>query len=157
MLLVERAVAARQEEERARLRRTLAVRALVLLGLTQAQVASELGITQPAVSQLIKAAKRVASLDPGEVLAAAAPVIKDVAATLGFTDVAVFGSLARGQATPQSDIDLLVRPPKGAIVSDLEKLRSILTELLGKDVDVVSYGGLKPKIDDDIRREAILL
>lgn len=157
MLLRDRAIAARQDEERARLTRTLAVRALVLLGLTQAQAARELGITQPAVSQLIKGAKRVTMLDPGEVLAAAAPVIKDVAETLGFTDVAVFGSLARGQATPQSDIDLLVRPPKDAIISDLEKLRSVLTELLGRDVDVVSYGGLKPKIDDDIKREAILL
>jgi len=90
-------------------------------------------------------------------LAAAAPVIKDVAESLGFADVAVFGSLARGQAGPESDIDLLVRPPEGAIVADLERLRSILSTLLAREVDVVSYGGLKPDIDDDIRREAILL
>jgi predicted nucleotidyltransferase len=157
MFLVERAIAARVDEDRARLTRTLAVRALVLMGRTQSQVARDLGITQPAVSQLIKGATRVANLDPGEVLAAAAPVIKDVAASLGFTDVAVFGSLARGQAGPGSDVDLLVRPPKGAVVGDLEKLRSILSALLAREVDVVSYGGLKPEIDDDIRREAILL
>jgi uncharacterized protein len=157
MLLVDRVVSARAEEERARLTRALAVRALVLTGRTQEQVAAQLGITQPAVSQLIKGAKRVAALDPGEALAAAAPVIKDVAEALGFTDVAVFGSLARGQGTATSDVDLLVRPPKGATLGDFEKLRVILSELLGREVDVVSYGGLKPAIDDDIRREAILL
>jgi|AACY02.3.fsa_nt_gi Predicted nucleotidyltransferases len=157
MLLVERAIAAREDEGRARIIRALAVRALVLSGRTQAQVARELGITQPAVSQLIKGASRVSALDPSEALAAAAPVIKDVAESLGFTDVAVFGSLARGQAGPESDIDLLVRPPEGAIVGDLERLRSILSTLLAREVDVVSYGGLKPEIDDDIRREAILL
>jgi len=157
MFLVERAIAARVDEERARLTRALAVRALVLSGRTQAQVARELGVTQPAVSQLIKGATRVSTLDPSEVLAAAAPVIKDVAESLGFADVAVFGSLARGQAGPESDIDLLVRPPEGAIVADLERLRSILSTLLAREVDVVSYGGLKPDIDDDIRREAILL
>lgn len=157
MLLVDRVVSARAEEERARLTRALAVRALVLTGRTQEQVAAQLGITQPAVSQLIKGAKRVAALDPGEALAAAAPVIKDVAEVLGFADVAVFGSLARGQGTATSDVDLLVRPPKGATLGDFEKLRVILSELLGREVDVVSYGGLKPAIDDDIRREAILL
>lgn len=157
MLLVERAITARVEEDRARLTRALAVRALVLSGLTQKQVAGRLGITQPAVSQLVKGAKRVAAMESARVLAAAAPVIKDVAQERGFSDVAVFGSLARGEGTPHSDVDLLVRPPKGAVLADLEGLRSILCELLGREVDVVSYGGLKPTIDDDIRREAILL
>lgn len=157
MNLAQRAAQAKTEEERARRTRALAVRALVLMGSTQEHVARSMGVTQPAVSQLIKAAKRIAELDSPEALAAAAPVIKDTAETLGFTDVAVFGSLARGQGTPHSDIDLLVRPPRGAVLGDLERLRSLLSELLGRNVDVVSYGGLKPKIDDDIRREAILL
>jgi predicted nucleotidyltransferase len=157
MLFAERVRAARRDEERARLTKALAVRAMSLLGRTQEQVAGDLGITQPAVSQLIKGAKRVSTMDPAVVLSAAAPVIKDISEVLGFADVAVFGSLARGQGTLKSDIDLLVRPPKGATLRDFERLRVILAELLGRDVDVVSYGGLKPRIDDDIRREAILL
>ncbi len=130
---------------------------MVLTGQTQEQVGDQLGITQPAISQMVKGAKRVATMDPSEVVAAAAPVIKDVAEAFGFTDVAVFGSIARGQGTVTSDVDLLVRPPKGATLGDFEKLRLILSELLGRQVDVVSYGGLKPAIDDDIRREAVLL
>jgi len=157
MLLVDRVVSARSDEERARLTRALAVRAMVLTGQTQEQVGDQLGITQPAISQMVKGAKRVATMDPSEVVAAAAPVIKDVAEAFGFTDVAVFGSTARGEGTVTSDVDLLVRPPKGATLGDFEKLRLILSELLGRQVDVVSYGGLKPAIDDDIRREAILL
>lgn len=157
MLLAERVRASRRDEERARLTKALAVRAMALLGRTQEQVAGDLGVTQPAVSQLIKGAKRVGSMDPAEALSAAAPVIKDVAEALGFAEVAVFGSLARGQGTSKSDFDLLVRPPEGATLRDFERLRVILADLLGRDVDVVSYGGLKPAIDDDIRREAILL
>ena len=37
------------------------------------------------------------------------------------------------------------------------ELREIFEEILGRPVDLVTYGGLKPTIDDDIRAEAVLL
>jgi uncharacterized protein len=68
--------------------------------------------------------------------------------------IAVFGSVARGEARPGSDIDLLVDFEPGASLLDQVGLFQDLEELLGTGVDVVSRGGLKPR-DDHIRGEAV--
>lgn len=68
--------------------------------------------------------------------------------------VRVFGSVARGQATPDSDIDFLVDFEDGSSLFDLHRLSEELAELLGRDVDVVSTGGLRPR-DEAILAEAI--
>ena len=68
--------------------------------------------------------------------------------------VALFGSVARGDDTPESDIDFLVEFEKGSSLFDLMDLQEALQELLGVSVDVVSVGGLKDR-DDHIRREAV--
>jgi len=70
--------------------------------------------------------------------------------------VAVFGSVARGDETPTSDIDLLVEFEPGSSLFDLFHMSEALEALLGVPVDVVSAGGLKER-DDHIRREAITL
>ena len=85
------------------------------------------------------------------------PVLVDVARSKGFDRMAVFGSVARGEARADSDIDLLVEPPAGAGIKQVVGLRGIFEEILGRPVDLVTYGGLKPTIDDDIRTEAVLL
>jgi hypothetical protein len=69
----------------------------------------------------------------------------------------VFGSVARGQAAPDSDIDLLVQAPPGTSTFDLVRFQLLLVNILGRGVDLVEYGGLKEGLDDDIRREAVLL
>ena len=53
-------------------------------------------------------------------------------------NVRVFGSVARGDATPDSDIDLLVTFEEGASLYDLSGLWQSLQALLGRGVDVVS-------------------
>lgn len=68
--------------------------------------------------------------------------------------VALFGSVARGDDTPESDIDFLVEFDKGSSLFDLMDLQEALEGLLGVPVDVVSVGGLKDR-DDHIRREAV--
>lgn len=70
--------------------------------------------------------------------------------------VAVFGSVARGDESPSSDIDLLVEFEAGSSLFDLLHITEELQELLGVPVDVISAGGLKDR-DDHIRREAITL
>jgi uncharacterized protein len=70
--------------------------------------------------------------------------------------VAVFGSVARGEDGPRSDIDLLVEFEPGSSLFDLMSLEDDLRELLGCPVDVVSAGGLLDR-DDDIRRDLIRL
>lgn len=74
----------------------------------------------------------------------------------GGSDVAVFGSAARGDDTSSSDLDLLVRFDAGRSLFDLMELEGELRALLGISVDVVSVGGLKPR-DRHIRREAVPL
>jgi len=148
---------ARRSESVSRLRRIFALRAMLATGISQREVAESLGITQPAVSQQLRVASDLPQFDPATVLEAAAPVLKTLAAESGFTRLAVFGSVARGQAGPDSDIDLLVQAPSGTSSFDLVRFQLLLVKILGRGVDLVEYGALKEGLDDDIRREAVLL
>ncbi len=60
-----------------------------------------------------------------------------LAARYGATDVRVFGSVARGEARPDSDVDFLVRMEPGRSIFDLAALVAELEALLGRPVDVV--------------------
>lgn len=157
MSLVQCAEDARHDEEIARLRRVFAIRALVAEGNTQTAIAMDLGVTQPAVSQLLQSSERVRDIEPAVVLEAAAPVLKELATQRGLSDLAVFGSVARGEARVDSDVDLIVRAPKGTTIMDLMSFAELLAKVLGRDVDVITYGSLKKGIDDDIRREMVRL
>ena len=68
--------------------------------------------------------------------------------------VALFGSVARGDDTPESDIDFLVEFDQGSSLFDLMDLQEALQDLLGEPVDVISAGALKDR-DEQIRREAV--
>jgi predicted nucleotidyltransferase len=59
--------------------------------------------------------------------------------------VRVFGSVARGDDRPDSDIDLLVDFTPDSSLFDLMRMARELEELLGHPVDVVSAGGLKDR------------
>lgn len=68
--------------------------------------------------------------------------------------VRVFGSVARGEARLDSDIDFLVDFEPDASLLDQVGLIQDLQELLGVGVDVISTGGLGPR-HDPIREEAV--
>ncbi len=68
--------------------------------------------------------------------------------------IGVFGSLARGEAHPDTDLDLLVDFEPGASLLDHVGLFQDLEELLGVEVHVVTRNALKPR-DDRIRSEAV--
>ena len=157
MSLIRCAEDARHDEEIARLRRAFAVRALIAEGNTQTAIAKDLGVTQPAVSQLLQSSERVRDIEPVVVLEAAAPVLKELAAQRGLRDLAAFGSVARGDSRADSDIDLIVRTPKGTTIIELVSFAELLSKVLGRHVDVITYGSLKRGIDDDIRRELVRL
>lgn len=70
--------------------------------------------------------------------------------------VAVFGSVARGDADANSDIDLLVDFGKGSSLLDLVGLEEELEAVLGRPVDVVALGSLKVR-DKPILEEAVWL
>jgi predicted nucleotidyltransferase len=68
--------------------------------------------------------------------------------------VRVFGSVHRGEAGPDSDIDLLVSMEKGKTLLDFVGLWQDLEELLGSKVDVISDGGMSPYLRERILAEA---
>jgi len=77
-----------------------------------------------------------------------------VAAAHGAGNVRVFGSVVRGDAGSESDIDLLVDFEPGRSLLDHAALQMELEALLGRRVDVASARGLRPRIRDRVLREA---
>jgi len=75
----------------------------------------------------------------------------------GAQHIRVFGSVARGEADDQSDIDFLVEMEPGRSLLDMGGLLMDLQELLGCQVDVVSVKGLKARIRDRVLQEAVPL
>ena len=148
---------ARRAEDIARLRRVLALRSLVATGVSQRQIAEAAGISQPAVSQQLKFAPDLDDIHPEVLIEAAAPILKALGADSGYSRLALFGSVARGQAHQDSDIDLLVEAPEGTSSFGFIRFKEFIEQILGREIDLVAYGALKPRLDDDIRREAVLL
>lgn len=148
---------ARRQEDVARLRRVLALRAMSANGMSQRQIADALGVSQPAVSQQLKFARELSTVHPQVLVHAAGPILKALATDLGYRRLAVYGSVARGTASPDSDIDLIAESPPGTSSFGFLRFKRLIEQVLGREVDLIDYGGLKPKVDDDIRREAVLL
>ena len=69
----------------------------------------------------------------------------------------VFGSVARGEDAPSSDVDLLVDLDADVGLVALAALERELTDLLGNRVDVVPADTLKQSIRDEVLAEAIPL
>lgn len=74
----------------------------------------------------------------------------------GVRRVGVFGSFARGEAGPDSDIDFLVEFEQGKATYDrLYDLITYLQELTGREVDVVTTGGLSPYVRPYVERDLV--
>jgi predicted nucleotidyltransferase len=80
-----------------------------------------------------------------------------VATKMGVTNVRVFGSVARGEDGPDSDLDLLVTLQPGRSLFDLVGLADELGALLGRKVDVVTDDALYWLLRRRILREAVAL
>jgi predicted nucleotidyltransferase len=83
--------------------------------------------------------------------------ILELAARYGVRRVRIFGSVARGEAGPQSDVDVLVDFEPGRSLLDQVGFEQDLEALLGRRVEVVAEGGISPYLEDRILREAIPL
>lgn len=77
-----------------------------------------------------------------------------LAASHGALRLRVFGSVARGEATPSSDIDFLALMAPGRSLLDLGALQMALSQELDRRVDVISENGLRPPRRDRILAEA---
>jgi len=80
-----------------------------------------------------------------------------LAAQHGANRVRLFGSLARGEETATSDVDVLVNLDSGRSLLDLVELKRSLEQLLDCEVDVVTEAGLSPHLADRILSEAVPL
>ena len=78
-----------------------------------------------------------------------------IASEHGARNVRVFGSVVRGEDTPESDVDLLVEFERGRGLLNHAALIEELERLLGCRVDVASQNGLKPRIRERVLAEAI--
>jgi predicted nucleotidyltransferase/DNA-binding XRE family transcriptional regulator len=75
----------------------------------------------------------------------------------GVTHLRVFGSVARGQETEHSDLDLLVDLSPGMGLLDLGRARQALEEIVGAAVDLVPSEGLKPDVAAHIEQDLVAL
>ncbi len=80
-----------------------------------------------------------------------------IASKYGARNVRIFGSLARGEAREDSDIDFLVDVEPGRSLFDLGGLLMDLQNLLAQKVDIVTEKGLRPRIRDRVLKEALPL
>lgn len=150
-------------------------------GLTQVDLAAAVGMDRTALSKLERGRRRVDSLELARIaralgeradrLLADAPsgrrplsdlrrrrrAIQRIAARHGADAIRVFGSVARGEARPDSDVDLLVRMERGRTLFDQAGLLMDLRDLLGRDVDVLTEAALSGALRERVLSEAVPL
>jgi len=82
------------------------------------------------------------------------PEILRIATSHGARNVRLFGSIARGEDRPESDIDLLVEMDSDRSLLDLVGLGQDLEEFLARKVDVLTDASLHPALRERILAEA---
>ncbi len=69
----------------------------------------------------------------------------------------IFGSFARGEQKKRSDVDILVETRKGTSLFDFIGIKLELEDSLGKRVDLVQYGAIKPLLRERILADEVRL
>lgn len=76
--------------------------------------------------------------------------------SFGVAHVSLFGSFARDEARDDSDVDLLVEFDRPIGLFEFVRLQRELGEWIGRQVELVTHGALKPQLRDRILAEAVL-
>jgi uncharacterized protein len=155
-------------------------------GMSQVELAASAGVTQsvisayesghrqpslPALAALVEAAgyELVAEVrkQPQRLIRLSGPVGQRVrrrrrdviaaAAAHGVSGLRVFGSVARGQDRPDSDVDLLADLPPGMSLFGLGRVQADLEAILGTRVDLVPAQDLKPDVRSRTERDLVAL
>lgn len=144
-------------------------------GMTQVELARRSGIAQNVISDYERG-KREPSFGAVDLLLGAAGLtleftplseldrvrrrrddVEKVLTAHGLMNVAVFGSVARGEETGMSDIDLLVDAPPNIGLFALLRAQEELEQLLGRAVDLIPRSGLKPDVAANAVRDEVPL
>jgi uncharacterized protein len=155
-------------------------------GLSQVDLAARAGVTQsvisayesgqrqpslPALARLVDAADLELTMGlrrpPGRLRRLSGPVgrrvrrhrrdLVAVAAEHGVSNLRVFGSVARGEDSPDSDVDLLADFPPGLSLFGLSRLEAELEGILGAQVDLIPAADLKPGVRERVESDLIAL
>jgi predicted nucleotidyltransferase/DNA-binding XRE family transcriptional regulator len=155
-------------------------------GLSQAELAARAGVTQsvisayesghrqpsvPALTALIDASGHELALglrrQPRRLRRLSGPVGRQVrrhrhdliaaAAAHGVKNLRVFGSVARGEDRPDSDLDLLADLPAGLSLFGLGRLEADLEAILGTRVDLIPAADLKSGVRERVKRDQVTL
>jgi hypothetical protein len=90
-------------------------------------------------------------------LRALTPRLQAIIERYGASNLAVFGSVARDQATSTSDVDLLVDLPAGISLFQHAELKQDIEGLLQRSVDLIRRRNLKPTLRERVEAEAVFL
>ena len=83
--------------------------------------------------------------------------VRPIAKAYGIKRVYLFGSYAKGTATEDSDVDLLIETGTKLTLLDLSGLRQDVSELLNLSVDIVTTGALDNDFSESIRDSEVLI
>lgn len=71
----------------------------------------------------------------------------------GAVKIGIFGSYARGEASPESDLDLLVDFSSRKSLLTLVRIKRELSETLGIDIDLLTEAAISPHMINDIKKQ----
>ena len=154
--VLDRAV---ESEHRARERFEKALTKAAGYGLSQREIASAAGVSQPYVSQVLRRRPRrfVPSSPRGDRLASRRAQVIEVLEGNGLREPAVFGSVARGEDGPDSDIDLLVTIPSDIGLLQLARVEVAIEDVVGCPVDLVPRRLLAAGVRSTVERDEVPL
>jgi predicted nucleotidyltransferase len=131
-----------------------AVRAAAAEGMTQAEIAEEIGRSQPEVSRLL----RFHGTSPrARALRRHRSDVRRLVKEAGGSNVRVFGSLTTGTDHDGSDVDLLFTMERPLSLLALGRLERQIADLVGLPVDLVPDSALRPELRDRALAEAVPL
>lgn len=149
-------IARHVDEQTAQARAELvnAVRQAAARGITQQDIAQQIGRSQPEVSRLL----HFHGTSPlARILRRNATQVRRIISTAGGARIRVFGSVATGRDRSDSDVDLLFDMKAPLSLMQLGQVEQQLSQLLGVPVDLVPESALRPDLREHALAEAVAL
>lgn len=128
-------------------------------GSSQREIAAGASVSQPYIAQILAARKSrfVPRSRLGQVLVSRRAQVLAIVHSYGADNVVVFGSVARGDDGPDSDIDLMVDIPEHMGLFTLAKMEREVRDVLGAEVDLVPSRLVRAEVAASAKGSAVAL